>query len=272
MKKYLTILISAIISGFCITIGVCAYLNMLHLNNKLVGSLMFGLGLFTIIHFNFWLYTGKAGFVLDNKPKYLIDLIVCLIGNLIGVIVLSSIISLTRYGAILHEQAALLVEQKQNDTWYSIFIQSIMCGIMIYLAVAGHKKYEYSLGKVLFCFLAVSIFIICGFEHCVANASYYTFAKIFNLKTFFYFILMIIGNACGSIIFDGLLKLMDKIKSQEQNSWLLILIFNYLIINSVSSSNKWQWFISNTSFNGWPGAKSSLDGTDAIIGSPSIAV
>ena len=67
-------------------------------------------------------------------------------------------------------------------------------------------------------------------------------------------------------------KLIDKIKSQEQNSWLLILIFNYLIINSVSSSNKWQWFISNTSFNGWPGAKSSLDGTDAIIGSPSIAV
>ena len=57
-------------------------------------------------------------------------------------------------------------------------------------------------------------------------------------------------------------------------SFILLLssIFNYLIINSVSSSNKWQWFISNTSFNGWPGAKSSLDGTDAIIGSPSIAV
>jgi formate/nitrite transporter FocA (FNT family) len=127
-------------------------------------------------------------------------------------------LKLTRIGGVLESQALELVTAKQNDTWYSIFILSIMCGIMIYIAVLGHEKSPYTLGKVLFCFLAVSAFIVSGHEHCIANAAYYTLAGVFNLKAFFYFILMIIGNAIGSIGADGLLKLVSYLnkKPQEQ--------------------------------------------------------
>lgn len=219
MKKYLHILISAILSGFCIVIGACVYLTLAP-TNKIVGSLLFGLGLFAIIHFKLWLYTGKVGNALNEKPKYILDLLTCLIGNFIGVIVLSFIISLTRIGDGLSIEALKLVEAKQNDSWYSILILASMCGVMIYLACKGHEKCPYPIGKVIFCFLAISIFILSSHEHCVANAAYYTLAGYFSWKAFGYFLLMILGNAIGAIAIDGLLKLIEYLKENKENASL----------------------------------------------------
>ena len=123
---------------------------------------------------------------------------------------------LTRIYPILQSEAIELVKAKQNDSWYSIFILSIMCGIMIYIAVIGHERSPYTLGKALFCFLAVSAFIISGHEHCIANAAYYTLAGVFNTKALLYFILMILGNAIGSIGIDGLLKVVNWLNKPSQ--------------------------------------------------------
>lgn len=217
MKKTAYIFLSSILSGFFITIGGTVYLSMLDGGKgeymaKILGSLFFGLGLFTIITFATWLYTGKVGFVLDNKPKYFLDLLICVLGNFAGVFSLSKLISFTRYGDMLYNQAIKLVEQKQADTWYSILILSFMCGIMIYIAVKGHMVCSYPVGKALICFLAVAVFILCGFEHVIANAVYYTYAKYFDLKALVYFMIMTIGNGLGSISIDGLLKLQTKLK------------------------------------------------------------
>ncbi len=217
MRKYLNILISAILSGFCIVIGVCVYLTLAPIN-KIVGSLFFGLGLFAIIHFELWLYTGKVGNALNKRPKYILDLIVCLLGNFIGVIALSLLIGVTRIGDGLSIEALKLVETKQNDSWYSILILASMCGVMIYLACKGHEKCPYPIGKVIFCFLAISIFILSSHEHCVANAAYYTLAGYFSWKAFGYFLLMILGNAIGAIAMDGSLKLIAYLKENKENA------------------------------------------------------
>lgn len=215
MKKYLSIFLSSILAGFCIVIGVTAFLT-LRKSNFIVGALIFGLGLFSIMHCKLYLYTGKVGAVLNNKPKYLLDLLVCIIGNFIGVILLSCVLKLTRIAPTLQAESLELVTAKQNDSWYSILILSIMCGIMIYIAVIGHERSPYTLGKVLFCFLAVSAFIISGHEHCIANAAYYTLAGVFTTKSLLYFIIMIIGNAIGSIGIDGLLKLVNWLNKTSQ--------------------------------------------------------
>ena len=226
MKKYLFIFISSILSGLCIAFGATVYLICLHMGKsglganadllKVIGSFMFGIGLFTIIHFNMWLYTGKVGYVLDNKPKYFLDLLVCFLGNALGCFVLSSLIGLTSQGQALQEEAKIIVQAKLNSTWYSIFIMSMMCGVMIYLAVEGHKKCSYSLGKVLFAFMPISLFILAGFEHVVANVVYFSYAKVFTWQAFGYFILMLIGNGIGSIVFDGLLKLACYLKDDNK--------------------------------------------------------
>lgn len=222
IKHYIRILLSSIFAGWCIVLGTSVYLTIVNNGGdnpylfKIIGSMFFGLGLFTIIHFKQWLFTGKVAKVLEKSPWFIIDLVVCLIGNFLGVIMLASLIKLTNLGPSLAEISAKIVEAKQNDTWHSIFILSILCGAMIYIAVIGHERCSYSLGKVLFCFIGVSIFILCGFEHCIANAAYYTFAGIFNLKAFDFFLLMIIGDSIGAIIIEGLVNLIMNVKRSEK--------------------------------------------------------
>ncbi len=221
MKKYLMIFISAIVSGFLICIGATVYLSMLAGGHgdylaKICGALFFTLGLFAIIHFNTWLYTGKVGYLLDKDYKYFLDLLVCVFGNIMGAIGLAALIGTTRIGTTLNEQALTLVEQKQADSWYSILILAIMCGVMIYISVKGHQVVEYPIGKVVICFLAIAIFILCGFEHVVANAAYYTYAKVANWKAVGYFALMALGNGIGAVAFDGLLKLVHILSENQK--------------------------------------------------------
>lgn len=221
MKKYLQILLSGVISGIFIGMGVVVYLATLALNfpgAKVVGSLLFGFGLYAVIIFETFLYTGKVGFVLDNKPKYFLDLLVGLIGNFVGIISFCGLISLTKYGTDLQNVAVNLVNGKLNDSWYSILILSIFCGFMIYLGVVGHKKCDNPFGKVVICFLAVSLFILGGFEHCVANAGYFTIARTFSWKALGYFLLMILGNGIGAVLLDGMFKLLTKLKESKKES------------------------------------------------------
>ncbi len=213
--RYLKIFLRSLLAGFCIVFGATCYLICASQGSyalKIVGSFLFGIGLFTIIHFGFYLYTGKAAYVFDNKSNYILDLLICVIGNLIGVVLLSLLLKSTH---IINDSivalAKSLVSVKQSSNWYEIIILGAMCGIMIYLAVEGHKVAPYAIGKVLFAFMPISLFILCGFEHVVANACYYTYAGVFNGKVVLWFILMALGNALGSIAIHELIKLIKKL-------------------------------------------------------------
>ena len=226
MKKKMMVLISSFLSGLCIAFGATVYLMCLSYgsNFRFLGAFLFGIGLFTIIHFRFWLYTGKVGRLLDNKPNYILDLIVCLIGNFLGVATVAGLMLLTRQADTLKEIATPIVAAKQEDQPYSIYINAIFCGVMIYLAVVGHDVCPYNLGKVLFAFLPIVLFIVVGFDHCVANLAYYMYAGIYSWKAVLYFLLMILGNATGSIAFDGLIKLIIKcgiINNNKSNNNLI---------------------------------------------------
>ena len=188
MKKILLrTFISSILSGFCIVFGASVFLlckgNGGTYGMQILGSLLFAIGLFTIIHFKLWLYTGRVGGLLDKDPKYIIRLIVCLLGNLLGTFVLALLIRIAggSQADMLVEQSKAIVALKLEETAMQAMIRSILCGMMIYVAVKGHAICEYSLGKVLFAFLPICLFILCGYEHVVANGAYFTFAGVFNV-------------------------------------------------------------------------------------------
>lgn len=68
----------SIMAGICISLGCICYLSI---NDKLIGSLLFLIGLFSIFTYDLNLYTGKIG-----KVKSFIDLLNCIIylfGNMI---------------------------------------------------------------------------------------------------------------------------------------------------------------------------------------------
>ena len=196
MKKYLDFIIKGIYAGILISIGGIAYLAI---PDKLVGSFIFSLGLLTVCMYSFNLYTGKVGYLLVNKPIYLIELLLSLIGNFLGTLGVGSLMRLTRFKSYA-ETATSIVTTKLNDNLLSIFILAIFCGTIMYIAVNNYKKEEDVIGKYMTIFMGVMAFILCGFEHCVANMFYFSIAGVFSFKVFLYLLVMVLGNSLGSII------------------------------------------------------------------------
>jgi formate/nitrite transporter FocA (FNT family) len=70
----------------------------------------------------------------------------------------------------------------------------------MFLAVDGYKKTK----SWLFVILPVMVFILCGFEHCVANMFYFCAADCWSTKTVLYVLVMILGNGVGAIIYKNI--------------------------------------------------------------------
>ena len=196
MKNNLKILVRAILAGVMISIGGIIYLS---LDNKMLGAFLFSIGLFAICTNGFNLYTGKIGYVIDNKPKYLIELLFTLIGNLIGTVGCGYLIYVSRVGDKLRATAETISTVKLNDNLLSIFILAIFCGIIMYLAVDLFKRLG-DFGKYMGIFMGITVFILAGFEHCVANMYYFSAANMWTWKTVLYVLVMIAGNSVGSIL------------------------------------------------------------------------
>ena len=191
--KYIKIIISAVLGGMWISIGGAVYLSV---ENKVIGSFLFSIGLFMIVTNKLSLFTGKIGYLFDNKPKYIIDLILIWIGNFIGTGIVALTLKLTRSSI----SSEVICNTKLNDNLLSIFILAVFCGLLMFVAVNGYKEINDPVGKYIAVSVSVMVFIICGFEHCVANMFYFTLGGVLGLKTFGYILVMTLGNAVGAFI------------------------------------------------------------------------
>jgi len=196
MKK-VKVFIYAILAGLCIALGGTVYLT---LENKIMGAFLFTLGLFTICTFGFNLFTGKVCYVFERDLDYLVDVAVIWLGNLVGTLLSGGALLATRMGPVLAEKAAAVCATKLGDDLVSIFILAIFCNIMIFIGVDGYNKNPHEAGKYLSMFMAIMVFILCGFEHCVANMFYFTVAGVWSGKAALYLAVMTLGNVVGGLI------------------------------------------------------------------------
>lgn len=207
MKYNIEILIKSILAGIMIGIGGTIYLS---LDNKIVGSILFAIGLFIIVVYSFNLYTGKMGYLINNfNKKYIRELIITLIGNFIGTFFVGFVLRYTRIYTSISDKVKGLVDIKLNDTLISILILSFFCGILMYLAVNTYKEVK-DIGKYLAVFLGVIVFILCGFEHCIANMYYFSVSSTWSLNTLLYLLVMILGNSLGGILIPLCNKVIKK--------------------------------------------------------------
>jgi formate/nitrite transporter FocA (FNT family) len=72
--------------------------------------------------------------------------------------------------------------------------------MIIYIAVNNYKKASNEIGKYIGIIMGIMVFILCGFEHCVANMFYFTVAGAWSLRTLLYVLIMVLGNSVGSIV------------------------------------------------------------------------
>lgn len=197
VMKPLKTCLYAVLAGACISLGGTAFLS---LDNKVLGAFFFVIGLFTICTFGFNLFTGKVCYSIGAGPSYIVTLVIIWIGNLLGCLIIALIESLTRIGPALTERAVTMANTKLADNGLSLFILAFFCNVCIYIAVDGFKNNPHELGKYLSLVFGVMVFILCGFEHSVADMYYFSIAHAWSAKTLLYVIIITLGNAVGGLI------------------------------------------------------------------------
>lgn len=185
--------IKSMYAGIMIGIGGIVYLSV---ENRVIGSFLFSFGLLTIVTQGFYLYTGKIGFI--RKKNELPDMLVIILGNFVGTLAAAALAK----AAHLNIDSSQLVSAKINNGILHVFILSVFCGIMMYLAIANYNKSK----NVIFIILPVMIFILSGFEHSIANMFYFNLAGLYSIKGICYLLVMLIGNGIGARLFSAGLK------------------------------------------------------------------
>lgn len=189
-------LIYSILAGVSIAIGAAIYLLC---SNKIVGSFLFSIGILMVMEFKFLLYTGYVPTNRENQNfrDYLVNSTFVFFGNLLGGGLTALLLSLTRLKTSLHQATITLCETKLNDNLLSIFILSIFCGIII----AGIVKATTLKKQVIYVAMMIATFILCGFEHVVANSFYFAFSlKLFTFKGLLFMLVCLAGNFVGGFI------------------------------------------------------------------------
>ncbi|MBE7081209.1 MAG: formate/nitrite transporter family protein [Clostridiales bacterium] len=184
--------LNGISAGLMVSIGCAVFLAC---ENKVVGSILFTIALLVICFRGYSLYTGKIGFISFSHTKEDFSvLLLGLLGNAIGMIAFGLLISVALPN--IKEKAVLLCLAKLEQTWAQTVIRGLFCGVLMFIAVYVYKENK-SIVAIIF---AIPTFILCGFEHSVADIGYYAIANMFSFEIVLFILLVVVGNTIGSMI------------------------------------------------------------------------
>lgn len=171
----------SIAAALLISLGDYALLKL----GEPIGPVIFAFGLLGVCYMGLNLFTGKCGFIVEDKIKAK-DLAIILIVNLIAGYIFGLM-----YSTLDKEVVNNAVMKISNwDVSVPFFIKSFFCGVIMYIAVLMYRK-KTPLGIIY----GIPLFIFCGFQHCIANIITMGVAKTFDISI----IICIIGNFIGSL-------------------------------------------------------------------------
>lgn len=190
-----------IASGIMVGIGGTVYLSCEH---KVVGAVLFSVALLVICLLGLYLYTGKIGLFIEKPDKLsAAALPIGLAGNAVGAI-------LTGFGAAvvkpaLIEKAKVICDAKLEGGMVKGLVAAVFCGILMYAAVKTYGAKGTVVG-IIFC---IPTFILCGFEHSVADMYYFTVASLggFTPMSIVFVLVAVAGNTLGGWLLPVLVRL-----------------------------------------------------------------
>ena len=202
MRDFLPTLRGAFSAGLFIGLAGTVFLSV---PDRFSGAFLFGFGLLTIVCCGFKLYTGAVGYLVlqgSASGKYLRTLAVIWIGNFLGTLFVGTALRFSRVAAPLAERAQALCRTKVADSWSSLLVLSFFCGILMFLAVDTFRRKEEvpSVVRGAMVFLCVMVFILSGFEHCVADMYYFSVAGMWTRETLLRTLWMTLGNSLGGFL------------------------------------------------------------------------
>ena len=226
IKTYLLNFAKGILAGLAIGLGSFLYVLMTFALKddfaelgKILGSLLFSVGLFLVCTFYLSLYTGKIGLVFEEKKDkdFYISLPIMLIGNAIGAFGLGYICFFIFRNTDVYQSALNAANARlQFNSFLDYLVTAIkafLCGMCVYLAVKAFSLNRLKpIGITLLVFF-VFVFVYCGFQHCIANMFYFGMANAMNWNTLINLLLVITFNSFGPIVGVLLVKLVKQAKN-----------------------------------------------------------
>ena len=224
MAKHLKTLWLGILAGAAIGVGSFTFLLIKYLlrdydPSGMFASMMFSVGLLTVCIFGLNLYTGKIGVFLDDREKIKensINLPIILLDNAIGAFGLGIIFHFIfmNWEGFFNAYSGMrsITDAKCNSD--TVFIQGLLCGALVYIAVYCFKNFENWAMKIIGLVVSVTLFVYCGFQHCIANMFYFAFEFKWGIDVLWNLLIVILTNSVGALFVRCLVHLAAIIKQK----------------------------------------------------------
>lgn len=190
---------------------------------RMISSVVFPIGLFMVLVAGAELFTGNCLImvpVLSGKAKLsgmLKNWVLVYFGNMVGGFLIALIATFGHTYSFADNALAEMVVStavtKANISFSDGLLRGILCNVLVCLAVWCSFAADELAGKVLALWLPVMLFIICGFEHCIANMYFIPAGLLTSavygipaegLSLFGFFVTNLIPVTIGNIIGGGI--------------------------------------------------------------------
>ena len=203
--QFISFCLMSFCSGIMIGVGGTAFLLARSVYGewgRLIGSILFSLGILAIVMFEMKLFTGLISDMPEMGAKNWWKLPVCFLGNMLGVLVAAILVYYSPLAESVVPEAQVMMQAKLDAAHWGMnaLCSAILCGFLITLSIgavnyAPRKKLSTTVG-VMF---PIIVFAFCGFDHSVANTLYCFFLG-FSGKAVVYILICVLGNIIGGVI------------------------------------------------------------------------
>ena len=106
---------------------------------------------------------------------------------------------------------ARFISLEQYSLYCAVFF-AIFCGLLIFICVDIFKKKNTLVG-IFFC---IPVFILCGFEHSIADMFYLFNARVFSWEAVLFIAVVAVGNAVGGLFIPVCSKVIAAGKPKQE--------------------------------------------------------
>ena len=179
-------MIMSIMAGIYISLGAQGFI--VAYENLFLRAAVFPVGLMLIVLVGGELYTGNClmTFAFLQKKitlgEFIKNLLQVFLGNLIGALLVAALLYFggVYSNAALTETIVKIANSKLQLAFIQALLRGILCNILVSLGVWFATTAKDTTGKILGCWFPVMLFVLCGYEHIVANMFYLPMAAIFD--------------------------------------------------------------------------------------------
>lgn len=176
--KWWQMLVLGIFAGMFIALAATGATFGNIYGGKIAGACIFTAGLAMVVVAGSELFTGNnlmLAALFDRRiglVKLLKNWILVFFGNFLGALFVAAIVTLSGVFGPVSETVIATANAKVGIPFFEAILRGVLCNVLVCIAVWMAFAANTVQGKIAAVFLPVMLFVLCGFEHSVANMFY----------------------------------------------------------------------------------------------------